>query len=47
MSLDASPGLRRALSAEYSNSLTFSDGEIYCKIRQYKTPGNSFEEKKW
>jgi hypothetical protein len=47
LSLDASPGLKRALSEEYSNSLNFSDGEIYCKIHQNKAPGNSFMEKKW
>ena len=32
----AGPSLRTALSEEYSNSVNFSDGEIYLKIQEYK-----------
>ncbi|KAF2178253.1 hypothetical protein K469DRAFT_599807, partial [Zopfia rhizophila CBS 207.26] len=32
----AGPALRTALSEEYSNSVNFSDGEIYLKIQEYK-----------
>ena len=35
----ASPALLTALSEEYSDSVNFSDGEIYRRIRQYKNEG--------
>lgn len=50
-STDASPGLRKSLSEEYSHSGDFSDGEIFLKLRQYadkpsKDPGTVFAEKR-
>ncbi|KAI9770970.1 MAG: hypothetical protein M1840_002674 [Geoglossum simile] len=49
---DASLDLRTALSEEYSNSINFSDGEIYQKIHYYKSytdrsMDTGFAEKQW
>ena len=45
--LDSNPDWKRELIEEYSNSINFSDGEIYRKIRQYHFESNIFAEKKW
>ena len=47
----ASPALLTALSEEYSDSINFSDGEIYRRICQYRTEAeqslnNRFAEKR-
>ncbi|KAI9772442.1 MAG: hypothetical protein M1840_000645 [Geoglossum simile] len=49
---DTSSDLKQALSEEYSNSVDFSDSEIYQKIRQYRSYTNKsteimFAEKRW
>ena len=51
ISLDASADLKVALSEEYSNSVNFSDGEIFLKLRRYendttKNIGTVFAEKR-
>lgn len=38
--LDASADLKVALSEEYSNSVNFSNGEIFLKLRQYDNGTN-------
>ncbi|KAI9775932.1 MAG: hypothetical protein M1839_000721 [Geoglossum umbratile] len=50
--MDASLDLRRSLSEEYSNSISFSDGEIYQIIRCYKLHTDrsietTFAEMRW
>ncbi|KAL2802958.1 hypothetical protein BJX63DRAFT_425661 [Aspergillus granulosus] len=42
-----SPGLQAALVDEYSNERTPSDGEVYCKVRQYQREANAEFEEMW
>ncbi|KAL2866164.1 uncharacterized protein BJX67DRAFT_388827 [Aspergillus lucknowensis] len=42
-----SPNLQTALIDEYSNERTPSDGEVYCKVRQYQREANAEFEEMW
>ena len=44
---DSNPELRATLVDEYSNEEKPSDGEIYCKIRQYEREGNICFKRRW
>jgi hypothetical protein len=46
-SKDISDELKVTLKEEYSNEKQPSDGEIYCKIWQYREQGNTRFEKRW
>lgn len=41
------PEAKAALSEEYSNSVEFTDGEIYGKIRDYQWRNKPFAERRW
>jgi hypothetical protein len=45
--LELSPEAKRALSEEYSNTINFSDGVIYPKIRQYESSNDKFAKCQW
>jgi hypothetical protein len=44
---DTNPELRTTLVEEYSNEEKPSDGEIYCKIRQYERERNLCFKNRW
>ena len=45
--IDISNDLKTSLIEEYSNEKQPTDGEIYRKIRQYESDGNSVLRQKW
>ena len=44
---DISERLERSLREEFSNEASPSDGQIYCKIRQYSRQNNAVAERQW
>ena len=47
MTPDISERLERSLREEFSNEASPSDGQIYCKIRQYSRQNNAVAERQW
>lgn len=45
--VDISKDLKTSLIEEYSNEKPPTDGEIYRKVRQYKSDGNRVLRQKW
>src|SRR6266487_234327 len=45
--IDISDELRTTLIGEYSDEKQPSDGEVYCKIRQYQAEWNDHFQKRW